>query len=81
MDALCVPKSFSSLLYLCLGKFVYLNSSRKSIPPVASETSPGRILSPLPPPSSAAFEAEICGALKGLVLMRPKPPADAPATE
>ena len=57
------------------------NSSRKSTPPVASDTSPGRIFSPLPPPSMAALEAEMCGARNGRVRRRPGRPVVRPATE
>ena len=57
------------------------NSSRKRTPFDAKLTSPGRMFSPLPPPSKAGLEADMCGARKGLVRMSPTPPALFPATE
>ena len=55
------------------------NSSRNRTPLLASETSPGIMPFPEPPPIIAAIEAEQWGALKGLRHSRPFPAF--PATE
>ena len=57
------------------------NSSRKSTPLVASDTSPGRMFSPLPPPSIAALEADMWGARNGRRRSSPGCPRERPATE
>ena len=55
------------------------NSSRNSTPLHASDTSPGVMLLPEPPPIIAAREAEQCGALNGR--SRSVAPRCLPATE
>ncbi len=55
------------------------SSSRKSTPRCASETSPGLACSP--PPTSAAIEAEWCGARKGRRSVSWPAVGDQPATE
>ena len=54
------------------------SSSRNSTPPWARLTSPGRAR--LPPPTSAAIEAEWCGSRNGLLMTRP-PCSSLPASE